>query len=348
MKIITIVGARPQFVKAAAVSRAIAARPGITESIVHTGQHFDANMSDIFFDELGIPQPKHNLHIHGGGHGRMTGQMLEGIETILQDETPDMVLIYGDTNSTLAGALATSKLHIPIAHVEAGLRSFNRKMPEELNRVVTDHLSDLLFCPTHVSVKNLSNEGITNGVEHVGDVMYDAVLFAKKSADEKSNILEEYNLQPGEYGVCTLHRAENTDDPLRLKQMIDLLDKQSQTQKIIFPVHPRTRAALKANSLNPSNMVLIDPIGYMDINRLMASAAIVYTDSGGLQKEAYFHRIPCVTLRDETEWVETVENGWNRLWKHDEFKLPRQEISEYGDGTSADRILDSLIEFNKR
>jgi len=343
LKIVTIVGARPQFVKAAAISRAIASRADIEELIVHTGQHFDANMSDIFFDELAIPKPRYNLNIHGGLHGIMTGRMLEGIEQILLEQKPDRLLIYGDTNSTLAGALAAAKLHIPVAHVEAGLRSFNRRMPEEVNRIAADHMSDLLFCPTHVSVKNLASEGITTGVHHVGDVMHDATLFARDIALKQSTILNDHELEAGQYAVCTMHRAENTDDSTRLHQLIEFLENEAKHRTVIFPVHPRTRAALAKNDIHPRHLTLIDPVGYLDINRLLASAAMVFTDSGGLQKEAYFHRVACVTLRDETEWVETIEHGWNRLWQHADYCAPRRDIPEYGDGAAAENIIDVLM-----
>lgn len=343
LKIVTVVGARPQFVKAAAVSRAITDRVDIEELIVHTGQHFDANMSDVFFDELAIPKPHYNLDIHGGLHGAMTGRMLEGIERILLDEKPDRLLIYGDTNSTLAGALAAAKLHIPVAHVEAGLRSFNRGMPEEINRIAADHMSDLLFCPTHQSVKNLAHEGITTGVHHVGDVMHDATLFARDMALKQSSILDDLELEAAEYAICTMHRAENTDNSARLLQLIEFLEDEAQRHTVVFPVHPRTRAALAKNDIQPKHLTLIDPVGYLDINRLLASAAMVYTDSGGLQKEAYFHRVPCVTLREETEWVETIEHGWNRLWQQADYCSPRRDIPEYGNGAAAEKVLDVLM-----
>ncbi|PCJ69454.1 MAG: UDP-N-acetylglucosamine 2-epimerase (non-hydrolyzing) [Rhodobiaceae bacterium] len=343
MKITTIVGARPQFIKAAAISRAISRRSGIEEAIIHTGQHFDANMSDVFFSELKIPQPLHNLDIHGGAHGAMTGRMLKGIEDILIDEQTDILLIYGDTNSTLAGALAAAKLHIPVAHVEAGLRSFNRAMPEEVNRVVADHLSDLLLCPTFEAIKNLKNEGITAGVHHVGDVMNDATLFARSIALKNSKILERLNLSPGKYSVCTLHRAENTDDIDRLLRLVDFLEIESDGRPMLFPIHPRTKAVFVEHNIQPKHLQLIDPVGYLDMNCLLASATTVYTDSGGLQKEAYFHRVPCVTLREETEWVETINHGWNRLWQTDNYCTPRRDIPEYGDGSASDMIVDLLL-----
>ncbi len=345
IRIATIVGARPQFIKAGALSRQLGMTDGIEEIIIHTGQHFDDNMSAIFFKELGIPTPAYNLDIHGGGHGEMTGRMLEKIEQILLKEQPDMLLIYGDTNSTLAGALAASKMHIPVAHVEAGLRSFNRKMPEELNRIVADHMSDLLFCSTSTSIENLKNEGITSGVCQVGDVMYDATLHIKSQAMANSTILEQLKITEHGYNVCTLHRAENTDSPELLKELIEFLEAQSQAAPTVFPVHPRTRAALNRDGLVPKNLMLIDPVGYLDLNRLLAGASAVFTDSGGLQKEAYFHRVPCVTLRSETEWVETIEAGWNRLWKGPDFVTPKPDISEYGTGNASKLILEEIQSF---
>ncbi len=338
-KIITVIGARPQFIKAAAVSRAILASARLEEKILHTGQHFDENMSAIFFKELAIPEPAFHFAIHGGGHGEMTGRMLEVVEKICKDETPDLMLIYGDTNSTLAGALAAAKLHIPVAHVEAGLRSFNRRMPEEINRVVADHLSTLLFCPTHESVRNLASEGITRGVHHAGDVMYDATLFARAEALQKSRILETLGLSENKYAVCTLHRAENTDDPEQLGRLVSYLETQAQQHPVIFPVHPRTRGAMAKAGIAPKRLTLVDPLGYIDLNRLLASAAAVFTDSGGLQKEAYFHGVACVTLRTETEWVETIAHGWNRLWSVGNYAEPRRPIPEYGTGKAAENIV---------
>jgi UDP-GlcNAc3NAcA epimerase len=342
-RIISIVGARPQFIKAAAVSRAFVQTPEIEELLLHTGQHFDDNMSSVFFEELAIPEPRYNLDVHGGGHGEMTGRMLAAIEEVITKETPDAVLVYGDTNSTLAGALAAAKLHIPVIHVEAGLRSFNRRMPEEINRVVADHLSELLFCPTSQAVRNLAAEGITKGVHRTGDVMYDATVFAREAASERSRIVETLGLRAGEYALCTVHRAENTDDPDRLSRILDYLERQSADHEIVFPVHPRTRKLLDGTARK--GLMLIDPVGYLDMHRLLSGAAQVFTDSGGLQKEAYFHRVPCVTLRDETEWVETVAAGWNRLWTDDDFAGPRTEISEYGTGDAAVRMIDELKRF---
>ncbi|MGE0385642.1 MAG: non-hydrolyzing UDP-N-acetylglucosamine 2-epimerase [Gammaproteobacteria bacterium] len=342
-RILTVVGARPQFVKAAAVSRVIAATAGVEEVMVHTGQHYDADMSDVFFQELEIPRPAHHLDIHGGGHGAMTGRMLAGLEPIVEQVRPALVLVYGDTNSTLAGALVAAKLNIPIAHVEAGLRSFNRRMPEEVNRVLTDHVSRWLFCPTGAAVENLANEGIRAGVHQVGDVMYDATLHARAFAMTRSDVLARLGLQPGAYAVATLHRAENTDDPGRLCELIGWLQARAARMPVVFPVHPRTRAKVHEAGVSLSGLTTCTPLGYMDMTRLVADACAVYTDSGGLQKEAYFHRKPCVTLREETEWVETISAGWNRLWSGPDY-VPRRDIPDYGDGASAARIVGILGE----
>lgn len=311
-KIITVLGARPQFIKAAVVSHALA-KLNISDSIIHTGQHFDANMSDVFFDELGIPKPAYHLGVGGGTHGQNTGRMIEAIEQVLLDQRPDWVLVYGDTDSTLAGALAAVKLHIPLAHVEAGLRSFNRRMPEEINRVLTDHAARLLFAPTQTAVQHLAAEGITGeAVKCVGDVMYDASLYYGQCAKEGSNILERLGLQPKSYTLATIHRAENTDDPKRLNAILSGFA--DSNQLIVLPLHPRTRARLESFDLSfPTNVQLIDPVGYLDMVMLEQHASLIATDSGGVQKEAFFHRVPCVTLRDETEWSELVEAGWNRL-----------------------------------
>lgn len=338
MRLVTVVGARPQFVKAAVVGRALAVRDGIEHVLIHTGQHFDQRMSAQFFEELSIPEPDYNLGIAGGHHGQMTGRMLEAIEHVLLDDRPDAVLVYGDTNSTLAGALAATKMHLPVHHVEAGLRSFNRRMPEEVNRVLTDHVSELLFCPTQTSVNNLLAEGISEGVHLIGDVMYDATIFAKEAARQQSTIVDEAGLENGTYVLLTLHRAENTDDPNRLSALCRYIEAEADGRPVIFPVHPRTRQAFKRHGLKPGNVTMIEPVGYIDMHRLLAGAAQVMTDSGGLQKEAYFHRVPCLTLREETEWVETVEAGWNRLWSSKDY-LPRREIDAYGDGTAGEKIV---------
>ena len=340
-KIVSVLGARPQFIKAATVSRALAERPGLSEAIVHTGQHFDPEMSGDFFRELDLPEPSHHLGIRGGGHGAMTGRMMEALEPVLEAERPDAVLIFGDTNSTLAGALTAAKLHIPVAHVEAGLRSFNRGMPEEVNRVVSDHLSTVLYCPTSAAVENLAREGIGAGVQNVGDVMYDATLHAAARARRESSILERLGLDDGAFAVATVHRAENTDDADRLSQVVDYLRNRAGRQPIVLPLHPRTRDAGKRAGLSFDGLAVIPPCGYLDMHRLLQGATTVYTDSGGLQKEAYFHRTPCVTLRSETEWVETVDHGWNRLWNGPDY-LARTDIPEYGDGDAALKIAAHL------
>lgn len=339
-KIFTVLGARPQFIKAAPVSRALA-RAGLSEVIVHTGQHFDALMSDVFFDELDIPKPAYNLEVNSLGHGAMTGRMLEKLEEAMLAEKPDMALVYGDTNSTLAGALAGAKLNIPVAHVEAGLRSFNRRMPEEVNRVVADHVSTLLFCPTRSAVDNLRAEGVQEGVHAVGDVMFDMTLAAIERSAGRSRILEKHGLRPGGYAVATVHRAENTDDPERLARIVDWLEEAARATPVVMPVHPRTRKLFASRGIDPAGLTLIEPVGYLDMTRLVHHAAAVFTDSGGLQKEAYFHRVPCVTLRDETEWVETIEAGWNRLWTGPE-SASRRDISDYGTGNAANIIADLM------
>jgi len=312
IKILTVIGARPQFIKAATVSRQIALRDDLQEVIVHTGQHYDSNMSDVFFEELDIPKPHYHLGIGGGTHGAMTGRQLEAIEQVLLKEMPDWVLVYGDTNSTLAGALAAVKLHIPVAHVEAGLRSFNRKMPEEINRILTDHASTLLFTPTNTATRNLASEGIAGEkVQQVGDVMYDAALFYKERA-RKPDWFDALKIEPGTFVLCTIHRAENTDDLERMKCI--LVGLQDSGLPVILPLHPRTKKVLIDAGLNtPQNVYVVDPVGYLEMVWLEVNCKIIATDSGGVQKEAYFHGKPCVTLRDETEWVELVDAGWNVL-----------------------------------
>ena len=341
IRLLSVVGARPQFIKAAAVSRALRARGDVAETLVHTGQHFDREMSQVFFDELGIPAPAQHLGIHGGSHGEMTGRMLVALEGTMRDARPEAVLVYGDTNSTLAGALAAAKLGIKVAHVEAGLRSFNRRMPEEVNRVLADHVSDLLFCPTRAAAANLAHEGITAGVHEVGDVMYDATLFAAAAARQRSTIVAQLGLSRGGYAVATLHRQENTDDRAALAAAIAYIAEEARRQPVVLPLHPRTRAAISAAGVATGTIRLLPPLGYLDMHRLLADAALVLTDSGVLQKEAYFHRVPCVTLRDETEWVETVEGGWNRLWRSPSW-LPRRDIADYGDGRAAERIAEVI------
>lgn len=315
-RILTIVGARPQFIKAAAVSREILKHPGrLEEVMVHTGQHYDPNMSQVFFDELEIPVPKYNLEVSGGAHGAMTGRMLEGIEKILLDEKPDWVLIYGDTNSTLAGALAAAKLHIPVAHVEAGLRSFNMRMPEEINRILADRVSTLLLCPTDAAVKNLAREGVSQGVHNVGDVMYDVALYYRERARTSSRILETLNLEEKGFALATCHRAENTDDPARLEGIIRALAEIASDMSVVLPLHPRTRKLLKQFGLEQhlAALTVVEPLAFLDMVALEQAAKVILTDSGGVQKEAFFYRVPCITMRDETEWIETVELGWNVL-----------------------------------
>jgi len=314
IKVVSVVGARPQFIKCAAVSREL--RKVAREVLVHTGQHYDDAMSDVFFRELEIPAPDHRLGVGSGPHGAQTGEMLRRIEEVLVAERPDYVLVYGDTNSTLAGALAATKLHVPVAHVEAGLRSFNRRMPEEINRVVTDHLAALHFCPTETAVANLANEGIREDVYLVGDVMYDATLYYRDVAARKSDILKRLRLQPREYVLATIHRAENTDAPNRLGGIVDGLVQVAQQLPVVLPVHPRTQQALERDQLwqrARAALTVIEPVGYLDMLTLESNARLIATDSGGVQKEAFFCRVPCVTLREETEWVELVPSGWNEL-----------------------------------
>ena len=341
--ILTIVGARPQFVKAATVSKALTA-VGLDEVIIHTGQHFDARMSNVFFEELDIPAPRHNLGIHSLGHGAMTGRMLEKIEEVILMESPDLVMVYGDTNSTLAGALAAAKLHKPVAHVEAGLRSFNRRMPEETNRVVADSVSDILLCPTRIAVDNLRREGIERDVHMVGDVMYDMTLAAARRSEFRVSVAEQLGLSRGNYAVATIHRAENTDDPGRFARITDWLKNAATERPIVLPVHPRTRELFEMCRFGGEGINLVEPLGYLDMARLLSQAAAVFTDSGGLQKEAYFHRIPCVTLRDETEWIETIEAGWNRLWNNPSYR-PRKEIADYGTGNASGMIANIIRQF---
>jgi UDP-GlcNAc3NAcA epimerase len=347
MKVISVLGARPQFIKAGPVSRAFQKTPGIQEILIHTGQHFDSNMSQVFFDELEIPKPKYQLDIHGGNHGLMTGRMLEAIENVLLEEKPNAVMVYGDTNSTLAGALAASKLHIPLIHVEAGLRSFNKKMPEEINRILTDHVSSLLACPTKTAIENLRAENITKNVYLTGDVMFDATLFATQKAKQNSTIITDLNLKEGNYCLATIHRAENTDDLLRLKKIITYIQQNAQ-YPVVLPLHPRTKKVAEAEGIDFGSIHLVDPIGYFDMHRLLLGAVEVYTDSGGLQKEAYFHGKPCVTLRDETEWVETIDAGWNRLWIVSQYKTPRTSIEDYGKGQSSEVLVDIILSYLKK
>ena len=321
-KIITIVGARPQFIKAAVVSRALKQfETAAEEKIIHTGQHFDANMSDIFFDELDIPKPHFHLGVGGGTHGQNTGRMMEKIEAVLLQEKPSVVLVYGDTDSTLAGAVAAVKLHIPVAHVEAGLRSFNKKMPEEINRILTDHAADILFTPTSTATSHALAEGIANEkIQQVGDVMYDAAIYYAAKAENGNTILQRLSLVSKQFVLTTLHRAENVDDKKRLQQIFNGLAKSN--MPVILPMHPRTKKRLQEfDIVLPANISIIEPVGYLDMIVLEKHAAIIATDSGGVQKEAYFHKTPCVTMRDETEWVELVECGANILTGADETKI---------------------------
>jgi UDP-GlcNAc3NAcA epimerase len=337
-RVVTIAGARPQFIKAFALSRALASASDIEEILIHTGQHFDENMSAVFFEELRIPQPKYHFR-NDSGKPALT-QMLRSIGEVLSAEEPDAVIVYGDTDSTLAGALAASRAHIPLVHIEAGMRSFNRRMPEETNRIVTDHLSDLLLCVTQTAVENLAYEGIADNVHQVGDLMYDAILLTTQVAEKRSGILQKLKLSPKGYAVATVHRAGNTDEPDVLNAVLNFLAAEARRQPVIFPVHPRTlRAAADAGiDLSRTGATIIEPLGYLAMCRLVHNANLVLTDSGGLQKEAYFHRVPCVTLREETEWVETIKCGWNRLWIEPQY-CERQEIPDYGDGNAAEHVV---------
>lgn len=350
LKVITIIGARPQFVKAAVVSRAFKQhKPGVKEIIVHTGQHFDANMSDVFFDELEIPKPDYYLGIGGGSHGQNTGRMLEAIESLLLKEQPNWVLVYGDTDSTLAGALAAAKLHIPVAHVEAGLRSFNKRMPEELNRILTDHVSTLLFTPTSTATQNLIKEGFEmERISQVGDVMYDAAMYYKNKAVKPFDI----NLS-SRFILSTIHRAENTDDPEKLRNILEALDEISEDTQVVMPIHPRTQKKVSELGLKISNIKLIDPVGYLEMIWLLKNCDIVVTDSGGLQKEAYFFEKYCVTTREETEWVELVISGANVITGSDKNKIHsnianlidrefKQTNQFFGNGNSKIEIVTSL------
>ena len=349
MKIATIVGARPQFVKAAAVSRLLRQRH--EELLIHTGQHYDDNMSAVFFDELGIRPPDYDLGVGGGRHGEQTAAMLVGVENILVDRRPDWVVVYGDTNTTLAGALAAAKLHLKVAHVEAGLRSFNRLMPEELNRIVVDHLSDLLLCPSQTAVDHLGHENIRSGVALVGDVMADALAFAVERASDRSPVLDSLGLADGGYLLATVHRAENTGEGERLPALLAAF--RTIDEPIVFPVHPRTRKAIVAAGLerDAGQVRMIDPVGYLDMVRLIQGTRMILTDSGGLQKEAYWLGKPCITLRDETEWVETVAAGWNVVVGADpgrivravrSFSTPKARPPLYGDGKAAGRVVAAL------
>ena len=371
MKLLSVVGARPQFIKIAPMCRVFAeynegAKDKIEDIIVHTGQHYDADMSDIFFDELKIPKPHHHLGVGSCSHGAQTGRMLEKIEKLLIDIRPDMVIVYGDTNSTVAGAMAAVKLDIPVAHIEAGLRSFNKKMPEEINRIVADHVSDLLLAPTPTAMNNLQAENLIEKSKNVGDIMYDAVLFNRRLAEQRPDILSALGLKPKKYGVVTIHRAENTNDLMRLKEILTSLNKIAEDDlMLIFPVHPRTRNIINNNFQEwkaNGNLSLIDPLGYLDMMQLIKNAALSLTDSGGLQKEAFFLNCPCITLRDETEWIETVESKGNIIAGADSEKINeaysywRKRMNSnidfsdhvntfFGNGNTAEQILEAIVKY---
>lgn len=356
-KILTVLGARPQFIKASVVSHAFRQSDQLQEVLVHTGQHYDENMSDVFFDELGMSKPNHFLDIHGGGHGAMTGRMLERLEQVMQAERPDAVLVYGDTNSTLAGALAAAKLHIPVAHVEAGLRSFNMLMPEEVNRILTDRISRWLFTPTKAAAEHLQREGFSPLQIHpVGDVIYDVAMHHGQRVDASGRVLQQLGLAPGAYVLATVHRAENTDHPARLQAIVDGLEAVAQQMPVVWPMHPRTRGVLQSMgrlaTLSPQ-LRLLDPLGYLDMVQLEKHAAVIATDSGGVQKEAFFYQVPCVTLRDETEWVELLDAGWNWLVPPVSsaavanaviaaIGCKGHPIEPYGKGDAAQRIVNAL------
>ena len=360
-KIVTIIGARPQFIKASAVSATMANAGGLKEVVVHTGQHFDTNMSAVFFSELGMAPPAYHFDIHGGGHGEMTGRMLTAIEQVLHAEQPDAVLVYGDTNSTLAGALAAIKLHSPVAHVEAGLRSFNMRSPEEINRILTDRVAQWLFTPTEGAAAELRREGATpDKICPVGDVMYDVALHHGARVDKRGRLLAkltaEYGVQAGGFCLATIHRAENTDDLDRLTTIVDALSAFARQIPVVWPLHPRTRDVLARHGKLPTltrSVILLEPLGYIDMVQMEKYAALIATDSGGVQKEAFFYRVPCVTFRDETEWTELVEAGWNRLSPPTDASraladlrlglgTTGRDISPYGTGDAALRIVRRL------
>jgi UDP-GlcNAc3NAcA epimerase len=360
LKILTIVGARPQFVKAAALSREFKKYSEIKEVIIHTGQHFDENMSSIFFSEMEIPAPAYNLNINGLGHGAMTGQMLEGIEKIIITEKPDFVLVYGDTNSTIAGALAAKKLHVKVIHVEAGLRSFNMQMPEEINRILTDRISDFLFCPTDTAVQNLKNEGYDNikaTILKCGDVMEDTARYYAIKSDSKSTIMSHLNLANIPFILGTIHRAENTDNPENLRNIVQALNQINEHTKVVVPIHPRTKKIIENNQL-ATHFTITEPLGYFDMITLLKNSSMVITDSGGLQKEAFFFRKYCITMREQTEWVELVTNGYNfiagtnldTIFSHYQ-KLINQNfppaLNLYGDGGACKSICDAIMNLNK-
>ena len=353
IKILTIVGARPQFIKAGVLSRLIQKNDDISEVLVHTGQHFDDSMSEVFFKEMEIPKPAYNLEINGLKHGAMTGRMLEKIEEVLLKEKPDMVLVYGDTNSTLAGALAAQKIHIPIVHVEAGLRSFDMMMPEEVNRIITDRISKVLFAPTYGAIKNLKNEGFDNfncKIILSGDVMQDAAMYYADKSESKANLPTDI---PNRFILCTLHRAENTDNPKRLKNIVESINQINKEIPVVMPLHPRTKKKLQSFGMR-LNVYLMEPVGYFEMIELLKRCSLVMTDSGGLQKEAYFFKKPCVTLRDQTEWTELVDNGFNKIAGADtttilnafnEMINLRIDFSKqlYGNGKAWEKIIKYLV-----
>ena len=356
LKILTILGARPQFIKAGSVSREIAKHSNVREIIVHTGQHYDANMSDIFFDEMQIPKPDYLLGIGGKSHGAMTGQMIEKIEEVALVEKPDWIMVYGDTNSTLAGAIVASKLHIKLAHIEAGLRSFNMRMPEEVNRILTDRVSDILFCPTTTAIQNIKNEGYDNfncKIINSGDVMQDGAIFYKEFAKKPSTM----SFQPSNFILCTIHRAENTDNAGRLKDIFEALNQIAKEKQVILPLHPRTKKIIGDLNISTENLTVIDPIGYLEMVWLIDNCEFVMTDSGGLQKEAYFFAKPCITLRDETEWVELVDCGANVLVGADKDKISKAfdninmfdnkcfSNNLYGVGNASEIIISHMINY---
>lgn len=357
MKLLTVVGARPQFVKAAMLSAAIRRRcesgGDVSEIGIHTGQHYDPAMSDVFFDEMNIPEPVANLNVGSGSHGKTTAEMLKGLEEQMITHSPDWVVLYGDTNSTVAGALAAAKLNIPVAHIEAGLRSFNRAMPEEINRIMADHVSEKLFCPIQEAVRHLKNEGIVEGVYHVGDIMYDAAVAFDGLIVGRDGVLPRLELGESEFFLATVHRAENTDNRERLKGILEGLADLSEVAPVVLPLHPRTRKCVSQHGLEEplSKLRVIEPISFLEMVELEKAARCILTDSGGVQKEAYFHKVPCYTLRDETEWVETVEAGWNRIVGADRTAIqeaahaetPDTTIPDYGDGTTSEKILDVLL-----
>jgi len=375
MKILQIIGARPQFMKYFPVARAIENNNGVTDVLVHTGQHYDYNMSKIFFDELGIKRPDYHLGVGSGSHGMQTAQCVERIEKVLNDEQPDIVLVYGDTNSTLAGAIAASKLHIIVAHVEAGLRSYNKNMPEELNRILSDHVSSVIFCPSTTAIQNLKKEGFTNIVNdgkpvtiedvknislpdkinindpvviNSGDVMHDTLLYSREMARTKSDIISTLGIESKKYTVLTLHRAENTDCTSQLESLVDFINTSVDGDTVIFPMHPRTKK-IYSDVSKPlgKNVKIIDPVGYFDLVDLLSNARLLMTDSGGMQKEAYWLGVPCITLRDETEWTETVDAGWNILYKdyRGEHKPAAERTDLYGDGRAAEVIVECLVRY---